>query len=353
MHVLRNLAISFVLACGLAGCGKGDLSRSSAKDMLLASKEVQALSKTVTLSTTAGEKANSLGIIEPKLIQSPLGSRQYEWVLSAKGKKLFSAFDGREATLVQPIALPVIEVTGITNIPLEENGREVQFNLTQQYSPEIKRLAAYIHSGKATFRRYDDGWRLESASIGERFLAGGLNREPYPLTNQEKYDEQVEVAAVSEERGRHKANLQMLVEKSKIPNQEILRYQTGDLIVQIASKQDVQEFVLYDTEIYVAPIPVFGGIGGAVHIWLGDFMKFDNGEYPEPPFCGEKILYRGNGGVKQASYNLNVRTNRNNVYRFYFARIGDCQQLRQKFEETLQAWSTKYGPALNELVGHR
>lgn len=180
---LIRSAIFMLLAFSLLGCGKADLSRSSAKDMIQGSPELKALSQNVRLNSAAASKAHALDVLNGN------------GALTPKGAKFFSRFSDAGATLAQPISLPDVEVTGITSVPMAEDMKEVQFNLTFQYPPVIKRFATKVSGGVAQFRRYDDGWRLEKVNIS-------ASNEPYPLTAQEASDEQVETLAVAIEQAK-------------------------------------------------------------------------------------------------------------------------------------------------------
>lgn len=175
---LIRSAIFMLLAFSLLGCGKAELSRSSAKDMIQESSELKALSENVQLNSAAEGKARALDVLDGN------------GALTPKGAKLFSMFNVAGATLAQPISLPDVDVTGITSVPMAEDMKEVQFSLTFQYPPVIKRFAAKVSGGTALFRRYDDGWRLEKVRIS-------ASSEPYPLTAQEMSDEQVETSAIA------------------------------------------------------------------------------------------------------------------------------------------------------------
>lgn len=328
MHLLSfliRLAILLLLGFGLAGCGKPELSRSSTKSLIESSSELKNLTQKLPLNSQAATKARALGILSSK------------GTLTPKGSKLFSKFNYREASLIQPVSPPSIDVTGIASVPMADDMKEVQFSLVIQYPAAIKRFAVSGGKGVAHFRRYDDGWRLEGVEIS-------LSNDPYPLTAQEQSEEQAEVSAVISERAKLKADLQKLVEESRIPKQEILKFVTGDMfysIVSVGDIFDIKELILHDTEIYVHLLPGNWGGGGSAHIWFGDFDSIQG-------TCGIQQI----GGRKEIlnSYVLMPKTRNGVVFKYLFVNEKNCYEFKKKFEGALKNWRDTYSVAFNSLA---
>lgn len=332
MHIsfLIRPAIFFLLAFSILGCGKAELSRSSAKDMIQGSQELKALSQNVRLNSATVGKARALDIL----------SRN--GALTPKGSKLFSKFNYGEATLVQPVSPPNVDITGMASVPMAEDMKEVQFNLAFQYPPAIKRFAAKVGGGVAHFRRYDDGWRLESVNISK-------SNEPYPLTAQEQNEEQSEISAVASEILKRKSDLQKLVEESRTPKKEIMKFSTGEVFFsgRGALANNVNGVVLHDTEIYVDVLPPpaaqsFGrSAGGPIHFpfKITSYMKYDQC-LPHSP------------GLNIKTYAFSLLSDSYDSYtnQLHFPKSETCMEFKQKFEEAYQNWRNTYSAAFNSLA---
>lgn len=173
---------SVVAACVLfllVGCGRSELTRSSAIDML--SHSAKFSPKTPTLKLSLAEL--QCGLKEGWWAEAPHHKRNLEEALFAfhlqvtpKGKSAFGELSASysssypaEVTLSKEYSRTVTEITGITDFtpPLEGwTGKEVRFNWQWNWDqiPEMARRCLTPRpqqSGTAAFRRYDDGWRLE------------------------------------------------------------------------------------------------------------------------------------------------------------------------------------------------
>lgn len=315
---LIRSAIFLLMAFSLLGCGKAELSRSSAKDMIQGSQELKALSQNVRLNSAAAGKARTLDILSPNGALTPNGS------------KLFSKFNYGEATLVQPVSPPNVDITGMASVPMAEDMKEVQFDLAVQLPPAIKRFAVSGGKGVAHFRRYDDGWRLEGVKIS-------LSSEPYPLTTQEVNDEQAEASAVASARAKLKADLQKLVEESRIPKHEILKVVTGDVFL---GNQNIRELAIYDTEVLMATLPSAFDQGGSSHILFDNIQLIRGGGYSA---CHEDAY-----GVH--GYSLSLFLNRGNEQYFKFPKEANCYEFKRKLEEAIQSWQNTYSAAFKSLA---
>ncbi len=323
MHLsfLIRPAVFLLLVLGLLGCGKADLSRSSAKDMIQGSQELRGLSQNLPLNSAAGGKTRVLDILNRN------------GALTPNGLKLFSTFDYSVATLAQPVSPPNVEITGIAAVPMVEDMKEVHFDVALlRLPPEVKRFAANGGKGVAHFRRYDDGWRLEKVKLS-------MSREPYPLTPQEQSDEQAEIAAGLAEWAKRSADLQKLVDQSRIPENKILEFAEGGIFFVRAGQLlggvvQVNSLVLYDTEVSVY------FIAESIQFWFGDNTYVDQNQCATQPPGGYLTI---------ESYKLSLTSN---AYadRLIFSKKEECLEFKQKFEESLQNWRNTYATAFSALA---
>lgn len=163
------VVISVVAASG--ACSR-DLSRSSARDLLQANAT---LANTTVLGFKEGQLAGSdaqtgayaalvdedLGTVS--VDSSDPSARTYIFSLTPKGKEQSAAWrrnDGFEL----PVAKKVVgEVTGIT----KDSDSEANVEFSWHWEPSFPHIAVVPGSilGKAHFRRYDDGWRVEQVML--------------------------------------------------------------------------------------------------------------------------------------------------------------------------------------------
>ena len=69
-----------------------------------------------------------------------------------------------------------LQITGITDVPIGDNMKEVQFSYSNAGLPmPLRGLAAGGGTGVAVFRKYDDGWRLETVHVEHVFDASKLS----------------------------------------------------------------------------------------------------------------------------------------------------------------------------------
>lgn len=321
-----------LLVFSLMGCGKAELSRSSAKDMIQGSAELKELSQKLPLSSTADSKARALNILSPN------------GALTSKGSQLFSKFAYDEATLVQPVSPPSVEITGIATVPMAEDMKEVQFDLAFQLPPAIKRFAVSGGKGVAHFRRYDDGWRLDGVRIS-------FSSEPYPLTAQDQNEEQSEISAVASEILKRKSDLQKLVDESQTPKREIVKFSTGEVffVGRGARANDVNSVVLHDTEIYVdVTSPPAGqsfgrSAGGLRHFpfKITSYMKYDQCRPSNP-----------GPGLNITTYAFSLLSDSYDSYpnQLHFPNRETCIEFKQQFEGAYQNWRNTYSEAINTLA---
>lgn len=331
---LIRSSIFILLALSLIGCGKKELDRSSAKTMIESSTKLKVLAQNLPLNSAARGKARALDMLNRN------------GALTPKGLKLFSKFNNAGATLVHPASLPSVDVTGITSVPMAEDMKEVQFEFAFQFPPEIKRFAAKGGKGVAHFRRYDDGWRMEGVNVS-------ISNEPYPLTVQEANDELADLSAVANERAKLKADLQKLVEQSRVPKQSTLKFVTGDMIYSYASDHDIKELTLFDTEISLDVLPSpYEKSGSSSHIWFGDIKELSK-YYSASNFCSATVQdlgWRGREHLFRNIYAVILVMNSGAKLVFKFPKEEKCHEFNNKFTDALQSWRDTYSAAFKSLA---
>jgi len=331
---LIRSSLFILIALSITGCGKKELDRSSAKTMIEGHAKLKELAQNLPLNSVAVGKARALDML----------SRN--GALTPKGSKLFSKFNNAGATLVHPVSLPSVDVTGITSVPMSEDMKEVQFELTFQLPPEIKRFAAKGGTGVAHFRRYDDGWRLEGVNVS-------ISKEPYPLTVQEASDELADLSAAASERAKLKADLQKLVEQSRVPKQSTLKFVTGDMIYSYASDHDIKELTLFDTEIYLDVMPSpYEKSGSSSHIWFGNVQELSK-YYNAPDFCSateQDLGWRGREHLYRNIYSVILVMNTGAKFVLKFPKEENCREFNKKFTDAFQSWRNTYSAAFKSLA---
>lgn len=198
------LMVSFCLL--LAACGSGKLTRQKAAEHIEKSKKLTKEMDYIYLNSRAPKKGVKLEIWK---------RFSNKFKLSEKGKKYFSAvgdtffFSGSyRAKLVTPTEINV-EVTGIVDAPKEYGGKQVNFVWSYLNLPSVvKRFAVKGGEGKAHFKKYDDGWRIEK-------LEYKYSKDPAELTDRELAEEKKEISKIAEAKKKEADRLKKLVEKSK------------------------------------------------------------------------------------------------------------------------------------------
>jgi len=182
-RTIHLFVVGIIAAIFLAGgCGKQELTRSKAKKLIESSKQFSPAIPSFKISKEGME----IGIREGMWEQSPGGILD----LTDKGKTFISKFSphykggifafaetpGRlipencDVTLSNPCERQVVEITGITDT--ERNTKLVNYNWGWKWVdiPDmIKQCLGGIEprpsEGRAEFRLYDDGWRLEGLQL--------------------------------------------------------------------------------------------------------------------------------------------------------------------------------------------
>jgi hypothetical protein len=191
------VSVLAVLVCAY-GCGKADLSRGKAEALISQSKDMQALRTSVPLYSGGYKKGIQQGMWREEFNDQ---RRRRLTVLTDKGKGSFKEISqvglfgfGAEQRFVAPVAeikVPSVKVTGIAKEG--DTQRSVDFSWTYVDLPSVvKRFVVAGGSGKASFKLFDDGWRLDQ-------IGGAVADEAVSLSDKEKAEEQADVQAAAKE----------------------------------------------------------------------------------------------------------------------------------------------------------
>lgn len=148
----------------LSACGRPELSRSEAESAIAKNKQIDALSKQIFMFPDAIQNGQAQGLWE----RQPNGT----FLLRAHTAQEISSISKDRLVPVKPPRISVT-VTGIADSPLSEKIKEVQFMWAYDaLSPLVRRLAVKGGDGRASFREFDDGWRLDGVQtrIDERAI---------------------------------------------------------------------------------------------------------------------------------------------------------------------------------------
>ncbi len=112
-------------------------------------------------------------------------------VLAPKANLLIGELNYDRLVPHKPLNILIIS-TGLADVPGTTNLKEAQFDWSYQNVPSvIKRFIALGGSGRAIFRLYDDGWRIEQLNVNV------ANQRP-ELTSDELRDEKSDTNAYTE-----------------------------------------------------------------------------------------------------------------------------------------------------------
>lgn len=173
----------------LAGCSGSDLlSREAALAKLKATADLGSLATVIPVRNDILNEGAAQGLW--RLVDG-------EAVLGRAGGEIAEV---RRDALVLTEATPVeVSITGVSAVPQASNLNEVQFSWTYPALPDfVKRFAVDGGLGRAVFRLYDDGWRVERLDMTPSRLA-------MPLTDGEREEVDTDlrqVAAIEAENAR-------------------------------------------------------------------------------------------------------------------------------------------------------
>lgn len=164
-----TLALTLI-ACLLAGCDKrkGELTRPLAAELI--NEQLASVSELSFNSDSDGAgRALRDGIIQEDqygMQGDRFTEKGFKMVSSviAQNHIYHPAWVSANFRLKSPIAERVRDITGISAIP-GTGVSSVEYVTDYLIPTELQPMAQYLYTGskaKATFRKYDDGWRVES-----------------------------------------------------------------------------------------------------------------------------------------------------------------------------------------------
>lgn len=200
----------------VSACSQADLGRPEAESAIAKSQQIDALAATIQITSNAIDEGRAQGLWERQ--------RNGDILLRAQAAEEIKLISGRHIT---PIKRPEIkiEVTGIADSPATEKIKEVQFTWGYaSLSPIARRFAIDGGRGRAAFRRYDDGWRIEG-------LETLSNNKPLVLSTAEK-------SAIEQDIARERAQqeeIQRFVESSWTPTTTVRQFDYPPAVNQARS----------------------------------------------------------------------------------------------------------------------
>lgn len=216
--LLRALGLLCVFL--LAACGNPDLSRDEAAQLIRSSPEVQ-------------ERLNNIPILRGAIDN---GAAQGLWDVEGNRISFRSAaaaeISGMNTNTIQlrqgqlrQGADITVDVTGMASIFDSETMKEAQFRWFYSALPRLtRRFAISGGDGRATFRLYDDGWRLERIDISNAY-------QPYVLSDADSQELQADynaearrVQRIEQERLEAEQQRQALADAAKTPSETIGTY---------------------------------------------------------------------------------------------------------------------------------
>jgi hypothetical protein len=171
-YVLAGCVVFLVL-----GCNRGELTRSTAKDLIFHSAKFSPKTPTLKLSSAELQCGLKEGWWAAARRKPSLDLFAYHLQVTQKGKSAFGELSSSyssgyaaQVTLNKEYTRTVAEITGITDLtpPLEGwTGKEVRFAWQWNWDqfPEITRQCLTPprqQESTAAFRHFDDGWRMET-----------------------------------------------------------------------------------------------------------------------------------------------------------------------------------------------
>jgi len=180
ISLVTSFVLAFLLLIGLYGCGKKDLSRPDAEKLIHSSDKISQFARVISVQPDTLTKGQAEGAW--KILNN--GAT----LLGEKARKSITSVGYNGIELVNPTMIDV-KVTGIADVPVSENMKEAQFTWAYVELPSlVKRFAFQGGSGSASFRLFDDGWRLENVQIQ-------VSNVPVVLSPKEQEEELADIQA--------------------------------------------------------------------------------------------------------------------------------------------------------------
>lgn len=191
-----GLVLLPALFFGASACGTPDLSQEEAKELIEESGRLSYLRQEIPYSGEGRQKGAQHNMWTYKSFMPGDNTE-----LTAQGKEHFSSISNGRMVLNEAVAPLVITITGIAG---EEEYREASFVWSYSQLPApAKYYASQGGSGRATFRRYDDGWRLYDPTglgYGREIVISVDTGISFPLSAQDRAQEVAMLAEMEEEK---------------------------------------------------------------------------------------------------------------------------------------------------------
>ncbi len=226
-HVVKIIPAIALTVCGLPTMAWGQqLSRQEAAQLIQGSSK---FIEPVYLSFEAPQRIRDQDIARPNGSWAVFVNPAHSGILA--GGSLSSDFSGRGHgyfTLTAEGARQVsvdVDVTGV--LESGEGRARTEFTWRYQSLPEIlRRLAVHGGQGRASFERWDDGWRITEIGTSYR-------DEPFPMTTADRKKEVQDVQAISA--AREAAALQLRQQELAGPLRDMTREDERTIAVRVGS----------------------------------------------------------------------------------------------------------------------
>jgi hypothetical protein len=197
-----------------------------------------------------------------------------------------------------------IDVTGITDAPVIQGGKEVHFSWQYKSMPSVvKRFIVEGGTGVANLKKYDDGWRVENVDIN-------FSKNSAALDSQEVKQEQQDAAIIEEARRnrlekerQETERLQKVLQKSKTRTRNFgqLELSWPSTVGGEISGTSYATIVISDVDIVVQKVDrgISGSFSQTEIYWFGDIINIRKAYDNRMGLNGIVISTRTNFGESQ------------------------------------------------------
>jgi hypothetical protein len=248
---------------------------------------------------------------------------------SPKGSEYFTSgpqFD--KVQLKKPVKVKVVEVTNISNAS-SENSKEAQFNWEYSGVEGVaRRFLVKGGTGNASFKLFDDGWRVDNISTKESKEGFSLSSDEQAAVDKDKQieslrqkEEAQRLAEDDRKRQEDQERKAQLLESSKIPTRTI---GTFNDINSFNAKPRSRGTLLTDVNVDRVGSP----FDQAFTLWFGDIKD-------QPTMKNYVQTAMGWNGFC-------VEMNSTGYYSVVFKERDDCEKFYQALLKALANWHEKY-----------
>jgi len=340
--VIRVIFIAFATIFMISGCESG-LSRHEAEEII--KKSPASFKKKVHLNVNGLESG-----IQHDLWLKKRAFIGYETKLTERGTRLIEDISGNFFTLKKPLEIEV-DVSGIADavLPLTSTKGIKEAQFTWNYlniSTPIKWVIAEGGNGKAYFRLYDDGWRLEGFDDIEYndtsiHLSGNeVKEEQSDRENIAKKREEIRRAKAEkkrkeeEMRRKEQAKLAQSIRKSKTPSKTIGSFKCINITVGMGKRLQANgEAILTDVD------------ASYMHVYTDYRGNIKNKKKVNFWFGNIKSIYKQDSSTYRTSFKLKntiVIRPGDHAYAIWFQDKQTRDNFYTKIVEAKAAWDKKY-----------